>query len=157
MKSIRLMLALWSFCVFASLLFAQANRGYYRYPAIFGDTIVFTAEGDLWQVRVDGGVARRLTTHPGEEKNVAFSPDGKTLAFSADYGGPTQFYQMPPQGGLPARQTFEGGATVVGWTPDGKIVYATRRYSTLPDTQLAVLDKENHVSLIPLSQAAQGA
>jgi tricorn protease len=137
---------------------AQANRGYYRYPAIYGDTIIFTAESDLWQVSAAGGVARRLTTHPGEEKFAAFSPDGKTLAFSADYEGPTEVYTMPATGGLPARRTFDGGsASVVGWTPDGKIVYATRRYSTLPDTQLALVDSQNRITRIPLSQAAQGS
>jgi tricorn protease len=139
------------------LCLAQQNRGYYRFPAIHGDTIVFTSEGDLWEVRTAGGVARRLTTHPSEETRPAFSPDGKTIAFSASYEGPTEVYSMSADGGLPIRRTFDGGgAAVVGWTPDGKILYATRRYSTLPDTQLATIDRENRIEIIPLSQAAQG-
>src|SRR5262245_42863980 len=69
---------------------AQENRGYYRFPAIHAGTIVFTSEGDLWEVGTNGGVARRLTTHPGEETRAAFSPDGKTIAFSASYEGPTE-------------------------------------------------------------------
>ena len=44
--------------------------GYYRFPAIHGDTVVFTAEGDLWKVAAAGGVAQRLTTHPGEESHA---------------------------------------------------------------------------------------
>ena len=44
-----------------------SSLGYYRFPAIHGDTIVLTAEGDLWRVGVNGGVAQRLTTHPAEE------------------------------------------------------------------------------------------
>ena len=68
---------------------AQQNRGYYRFPAIHGDTIVFTSEGDLWEVGVDGGVARRLTTHAGEETNAAFSPDGKSIAFLVSCPGNT--------------------------------------------------------------------
>src|SRR5262245_17206599 len=134
MKLMRCVLVWCAFVWSACDLLAQTNHGYYRYPAISGETIVFTAEGDLWQVSASGGVARRLTTHPGEEKFAAFSPDGKTLAFSADYEGPTEVYTMPAAGGLPLRRTFEGGnATVIGWTPDAKILYATRRYSTLPD------------------------
>src|SRR5205814_2986470 len=112
--------------------------GYYRFPAIHGDVIVFTAEGDLWRIGIKGGVAQRLTSHPGEESHAAFSEDGKTLAYSAQYEGPREVYTMPVEGGLPTRQTFEGGAAlVIGWAPDGKILYATRHYSTLPDLQLA--------------------
>jgi tricorn protease len=133
------------------------NQGYYRFPAIHGQTIVFTAEGDLWEVGIEGGTARRLTTHPGEEMHAAFSPDGKSIAFSANYEGPTEVYTMPATGGLPSRRTFEGHASVVGWTPDGKILYSTERYSTLPDTQLATIDSENRVEPVPLSQAAQGS
>jgi len=132
----------------------QQTRGYYRFPAIHGQQIVFTSEGDLWQVSLVGGTARRFTTHPGEETRAAFSPDGQTIAFSANYEGPTEVYTMPAAGGLPRRRTFEGNANVVGWTPDGKILYATRRYSTLPDTQLATIDSDNRVDVIPLSQAA---
>ena len=51
----------------ATLTAAETPRGYFRYPAIHGDTIVFTAEGDLWHVGVKGGLAQRLTTHPDAE------------------------------------------------------------------------------------------
>ena len=49
---------------------AEGVLGYYRYPALAGDTLIFAAEGDLWVVGVDGGLARRLTTHPGEETDI---------------------------------------------------------------------------------------
>src|SRR5204863_7772014 len=88
----------------------EETRGYYRFPAIHGETIVFTAEGDLWKVGIRGGVARRLTTHPGEESHATISPDGQTLAFSAQYETPTEVYTMPLDGGLPTRRTFEGYA-----------------------------------------------
>jgi len=35
----------------------EGPRGYVRYPAIHGDTVVFTAEGDLWKVGI--GAASR--------------------------------------------------------------------------------------------------
>ena len=78
---------------------AQSAKGYYRFPEIHGDTIVFAAEGDLWSVSTRGGVARRLTTHPGEESDPAVSPDGETLAFTAQYEGPMEVYTMPLEGG----------------------------------------------------------
>ncbi len=135
------------------------RTGYYRSPALHGDTIVFVSEGDLWTVDARGGAARRLTSHPGLESSPAISPDGRTLAFSAQYEGPTEVYTMPLAGGLPARRTFAGqGGTVVGWTPDGKVLYGTQKYSTLPNTQLVVLDPAtNAETVLPLGQAADGS
>ncbi|MBN2508599.1 MAG: PD40 domain-containing protein [Verrucomicrobia bacterium] len=142
----------------AALASPQPPRGYYRFPAIRGDTIVFTAEGDLWRVGLPGGVAARLTTHPGTEAHAVISPDGLTLAFSAEYEGPQEVYVMPLGGGVPRRLTFEGDARTVGWTPDGMILYATRAYSTLPNEQLMRLDPATACAIpVPLSQASEGA
>jgi tricorn protease len=136
----------------------QAPQGYYRFPAIHGDTIVFTAEGDLWRVSIRGGMAQRLTSHLGTESHAAFSPDGKLLAFSAEYEGFGEVYTMPVEGGLPTRRTFEGrSAIVLGWTPDGKVLYTTRQFSTLPDWQMATIDlRTGERTLLPLSQANEG-
>ncbi|HDJ24173.1 MAG TPA: protease, partial [Candidatus Aminicenantes bacterium] len=136
----------------------QGRKGYYRFPAIHDELVVFVSEGDLWAVSTNGGLARRLTTHHGEESHPAISPDRKTLAFSAQYEGPTEVYTMPLEGGLPQRRTFSGQrSTVVGWTPTGKIIYATSKYSSLPNTQLVLLDPAtNDESLAPLAQAAEG-
>ncbi|HUT07402.1 MAG TPA: S41 family peptidase [Candidatus Latescibacteria bacterium] len=138
---------------------AAGRNGYYRFPAIHKDVIVFTSEGDLWTVDVRGGTARRLTTGSGLEAYPAVSPDGATVAFSADYEGPTEIYTMPIGGGLPVRRTFAGQtSTAVGWTPDGKILYATQKFSTLPNTQLVVLNPaSNAETLLPLNQAADGS
>ncbi len=158
-KALALASALLCLLVLVQAGTAAGRNGYYRFPAIHGDTIVFTSEGDLWTVDVSGGTARRLTSDAGMENYPAISPDGLTLAFSAQYEGPTEVYTMPLAGGLPVRHTFAGqSATVAGWTPDGKILYATQRYSTLPNTQLVVLDPAtNAETLLPLSQAADGA
>src|SRR5262245_26198123 len=120
MYPLRLLLALSFLCLTAG---AQENRGFYRFPAIKGKSIVFTAEGDLWQAGIEGGAARRLTTSLGEESLAAFSPDGQTLAFTANYEGSTEVYTMPAGGGLPSRRTFENGALVVGWTSGNKILF----------------------------------
>jgi tricorn protease len=148
--------------VFAAHTFlasAQGVMGYYRFPAIHGDTLVFTAEGDLWRASLNGGVAQRLTTHPGRESRAAISTDGRTIAFSGSYEGPTEVYTMPISGGLPVRQTFDGAsAWVVGWTPDGRVLFRTLTHSTLPEAQLVSLDpKTGDRRLLPLAQAAEGA
>jgi len=141
---------------------AEGVLGYYREPALHGTTLVFVAEGDLWVVPLAGGTARRLTSHPGEEGSPAISPDGSTLAFTAEYEGPREVYTMPLAGGLPTRWTFEGsGGAVVGWTPAGEVLYATTAYSTLPSTQLVRLAvrgaEEGRRRLVPLAQAADGS
>jgi tricorn protease len=158
-KSFILSVILLSLTAFVSPAFAAGRTGYYRFPAIHGTTIVFTSEGDLWSADIKGGRAVRLTTHPGLETTPAISPDGTTVAFSAQFEGPTEVYTMPLAGGLPVRRTFAGQtSTVVGWTPDGKIICATQKYSTLPNTQLVLLDPgSNAETLLPLAQAADGS
>jgi len=136
---------------------AKTRPGYYRSPAIHGDTIVFTAEGDLWTVSVNGGGARRLTSNPGHEGGAAISPDGQTVAFSAEYEGPTDVYTMPVEGGLPQRRTWDGDAAVAGWTPDGRVLVRTQRYSTLPDPQLVAIDNTGRREVVPLAQAAEAS
>ena len=121
-----------SVCSVASapvLLFAAdpspLHRGYYRSPAIHGDTIVFTSEGDLWSVSVHGGAAHRLTSNTGTESDAIISPDGKTVAFAANSKDPREVYTMPIDGGLPQRRTWDGDAAPQGWAPDGRLLVAT--------------------------------
>jgi tricorn protease len=142
----------------AASLHAQPATGYYRFPALHGPTIVFTAEGDLWRVAVTGGTAQRLTSHPGQETYPAISPDGKLLAFSAQYEGPTEAYVMPLSGGLPKRLTFDGESALVrGWTPAGLVLVSTAAESTLPNRQLVTIHPASlERRLLPLAQADEG-
>lgn len=142
----------------AGALYGSEKPGYYRFPSLHGSTVVFTAEGDLWSVGVEGGIARRITSHPGVESYASISPDGNELAFSAEYEGTTEVYTMPSSGGVPRRRTFDGGARVVCWTPEGNILYATGRYATLPNQQMLVLNpRTGSKELLPLAQAAEGS
>ncbi|WP_374585162.1 S41 family peptidase [Pseudoduganella sp.] len=104
---------------------AYAADPYIRFPAVRGDTVVFTAEGDLWKAGVAGGAAQRLTTHAGSETQAAISPDGQWLAFVASYEGAPEAYVMPLAGGLPKRLTFANeNARVLGWTAKGEVLVA---------------------------------
>lgn len=138
---------------------AQGFKGYYQHPEIHDDRIVFVAEGDLWAVSLNGGLAQRLTTHPGEETHPSISPDGKTIAFTATYEGPAELYTMPISGGLPQRWTYESESSVATcWTPQGEIVYTTSHFSTLPDLQLVNLNiQSSRKERVPLSQASEGS
>ena len=111
-----------------------------RFPDVHNDKVAFYYGGDLWLVSSTGGVARRITTHPGRELFPKFSPDGKWLAFTGQYDGNFNVYVMPAEGGQPKQLTFYQGAAaplrermgihneVVTWFPDSKrIVFLTTR------------------------------
>jgi tricorn protease len=92
-------------------------------PDIHGDRVVFTSEGDLWLGSVKTGAAMRITSADGIEGPARFSPDGSSIAFTAQYDGGTDVYVMDTLGGAPRRLTWDPRrATVLGWTPDGKEV-----------------------------------
>lgn len=138
---------------------AQGFEGYYQYPDIHQNTIVFTAEGDIWKVSIEGGLAQRLTTHAEEERYPAISPDGKTIAYSASYEGPTEVYTLPIDGGMTARWTYSNseGANVVGWTPNGEIIYSSTEFGNATNARLATIDLNTKVkSIVPLNQANRG-
>ena len=158
-STIRTNLLLFLSFIISSFVLAQGFEGYYRYPDIHNNTIVFSAEGDLWTVPLAGGLAQRLTTHQEDERFPVFSPDGSLIAFSASYEGPTEVYTMPVKGGLPIRWTYEGDASIVNtWTPDGKVAYHTRAYSKVPDYQVITIDpKTKKKSIVPLSQASEAS
>ena len=114
-----------------------------RFPDFHQNKVIFTYAGDLYLADRDGGVARRLTSHPGYEMFARFSPDGSKIAFTGQYDGNTEVYVMPSEGGVPQRLTHTATLSrddvsdrmgpnnmVMSWTPDGKnIVYRSRGIS----------------------------
>ena len=101
------------------------SQGYYRYPTIAGDRIVFVCEDDLWSVATSGGTATRLTVSFGTCMMPRLSPDGATVAFISNDDGNPEVYVMPSGGGKPQRLTFLGStlAQVVGWSADGAEIH----------------------------------
>jgi len=110
-----------------------------RFPDIHKDKLAFVYGGDIWLAPTSGGVARRITTHPGRELFPKFSPDGKWIAFTGQYDGNFNVYVMPAEGGQPKQLTFfQGGSQplsdrmgihneVVTWFPDSKrILFLSR-------------------------------
>ena len=141
---------------------ADGLLGYYRQPALHGNTVVFNAEGDLWKVPLSGGTAQRLTTHLERERFPVLSPDGSNIAFTASYEGTHEIYLMPVTGGKPRRLTFEGisgtrGPKAVSWKSNNELVYATWYFAQRDTHQLAVIDVESgQRELLPLEQASDG-
>ncbi|HMF76110.1 MAG TPA: PDZ domain-containing protein [Bryobacteraceae bacterium] len=105
-----------------------------RTPTVSAANIAFAYANNIWIVERAGGTARRLTSFQGQTSNPHFSPDGKLLAFSAEYAGNTDVYVAPVEGGEPKRLTWHPGPDLVqGWTPDGKsILFTSSRASWAP-------------------------
>jgi tricorn protease len=92
-------------------------------PALSANKIAFVYANDLWTANLDGTGVRRLTTDEGVESEPTFSPDGKWIAFSAQYDGNMDVYIIPSEGGIPKRLTWHPGPDIVrSFTPDGKAV-----------------------------------
>src|SRR5512147_389868 len=61
-------------------------------PAISANHIAFIYAEDLWIADPDGSHPARLTVDEGIESDPFFSPDGRLIAFSAQYDGNTDVY-----------------------------------------------------------------
>jgi len=94
-----------------------------------GVTVV-TADGSVhtgdYVIGADGGSLRRLTDEPSGDFLPSWSPDGKWIYFTSDRTGAMQLWKAPSAGGL-AVQVTRGGARESWPSPDGKLLYFTRR------------------------------
>ena len=96
-------------------------------PAVSQSHIAFIFDEDVWIADRDGSHSRRLTTAPGPEARPRFSPDGGSVAFSANYDGNVDVYMMPVEGGVPKRLTWHGGDDwMESFDPRGKIIFSSQ-------------------------------
>ncbi|MBX3000591.1 MAG: PDZ domain-containing protein [Caldilineaceae bacterium] len=105
------------------------TAGYYRFPTIYQDKIVFVSEDDLWQVSSAGGVARRLTSNSATVTYPMFSPDGSQIAFVGREEGNAEVYVMEAEGGRARRLTYQSAdCRVVGWNAAGTHILFCSNY-----------------------------
>ena len=157
-------------CVLAAAAMpAAAQTKLLRFPDIHGDRVVFSYAGDLWLASTAGGLATRLTAHPGLELFPRFSPDGSRIAFTGQYDGDEQVYVIPASGGVPLQLTYYPARgplaprwgydnQVYDWSPDGQaVLFRSLRYSTdLSDSRLFLASADGGLP-VPLPMPESGA
>jgi tricorn protease len=90
-----------------------------------GKRSLFSARGDIFSVPSEDGATRDLTNTQGiDEDHPAWSPDGKTIAYTTDVGGCQQIAVRPAEGGAEKVLTAfkEGYLYGPSFSPDGKTI-----------------------------------
>lgn len=128
MKNLTKSITLFLLYLLPNINYGQLPAKMIQYPDVSDSHICFTYADDLWIVNKQGGTAHRLTTKPGRETMGKFSPDGKTIAFNANYDGNHDIYTIPVTGGIPKRITTHGMSdNIKAWTKNGKFLIYTSR------------------------------
>ncbi len=76
----------------------------------------------IYVAPVTGGTPRRVTAQT-PSWGPAWSPDGKTLAYTAERGGQVGIYSIPVAGGEETRLTAEGRNGAPAFSPSGEFIY----------------------------------
>jgi len=97
-----------------------------------GNRAVFAARGDVYTVPAKHGSIRNLTSSPGtREHGVAWSPDGKWIAYISDATGEEELWVSPQDGMGPAMEITKGDTGFLMppvWSPDSKkLAYADQK------------------------------
>jgi Tol biopolymer transport system component len=88
-----------------------------------GKRIVFEALNQLWLMEI-GGKPRQLTNDRFYKEDPAWSPDGKSIAYSSDKGGDEDLYILDVASGIEKRATALARSAEVAatWSPDGRML-----------------------------------
>ena len=117
-KWLALFVVVTAFTISAQAQDSQESR-LLRFPDIYKDKVAFVYGGDIWLASTSGGVARRITSHPGRELFPKFSPDGKWIAYQAAVSTRQEIFVSPFPGPGPRQQVSSDGGTEPIWSRDG--------------------------------------
>lgn len=111
-------------------------------------SVNISGQYNLWRQPTDGGYPVQMTLSAGQSvRDVAWSPDGREIAFTADNDGDefTRIYVIPARGGNPVEvagkervQYFLGE-----WSPDGASLAYAGNDREATDQDILLLDRES--------------
>jgi TolB protein len=108
---------------------------------------------NVWTVRPDGSRASQVTDQPGESRQPWWSPDGGTLAISADRGtGAFQISLLAADGSNAHPITNQGSFEQPFWSPNGKKIAVSARINE-PHNRIYTMDADGSM-LRPILQPA---
>jgi tricorn protease len=89
--------------------------------------LVISVHGEVFTVPVDEGDVRQITENPARDRDVLYSPDGKSLAYISDRSGREEIYVTPADGsGEPVKLTdMDTLKTNFRFSPDSKQISFT--------------------------------
>ncbi len=89
-----------------------------------GKRIIFEARGELFNVPANEGYSLNLTRSSGAfDRNPAWSPDGKHIAYWSDRSGENEIYLQDAEGANPPKKLTNRGKGFgynLHWSPDSK-------------------------------------
>lgn len=121
-----------------------------------GERLVITARGDLFSVPAKEGITYNLTnSSDANDKDGAWSPDGKQIAYISDKDGEFRIYVLDITSGKETKLLDQEKTYIFGfdWSPDSKKILWTGKENTLNIVDVAsnrntVVEKSG-ISTIP--------
>lgn len=93
-----------------------------------GSSIVFELLGDLYEMPIHGGVAKRITSGLGYDSQPRISPDGKWITFISDRDGKDNLWITKRDGTEARKLSSNSYSRLVSptWSPDSQYVVMSR-------------------------------
>jgi len=117
-----------------------------------GKRLVMVGRGDVFTVPAENGITRNLSQTNGvHERNAAWSPDGKYIAFISDATGEDEIYIQVPDGFSKPVQVTSNSDNYkyeIAWSPDSKkILWSDRKprlqYVDVASKKVTLVDTSN--------------